>query len=99
MIVASPTPFHTSTRAMDSRAYDGSVSQAGPEMPTAPRDWLMIPRDGFISTWKVMPTPMALTSTGKNITERRKSRPTIRDVSSTASSMPMTTFAPDVTTP
>ena len=58
----------------------------------------MAPCVGCISTWKAMPTPTVLTSTGKNATERRKVRPMIGPVSSRASAMPRTTLSPQVTT-
>ena len=51
-----------------------------------------------MNTWKVMPTPMVLTSTGKNTTQRRNPRATIWEVSSTASSSPRTTFEAEVST-
>ncbi len=45
-----------------------------------------------------MPTPIVLTSTGKNTTDRMNARPSTLDVSNTASSIPSTTFTPDVVT-
>src|SRR5919106_4772435 len=99
MTVASPTPFHTSTNATDSSAYEGSVSQPGPSIPNTASVSLITPPNGSISTWKVIPMPIVLTSTGKNTTERRKPRAMICEVSSTPSSSPSTTLSPDVTTP
>ena len=96
--VASPTPFQTSTRATDSRANLGSTSQAGPLMPIAARDLLMRPADGSMRTWKVRPTPMVLTRTGKKTTERRNPLAIIGEVSSSANAMPRTTLSPQVTT-
>ena len=58
----------------------------------------MAPCVGCMSTWKVMPTPTVLTSTGKNATERRKVRPTMGPVSSRARAIPRTTLSPEVTT-
>ena len=43
MTVASPTPFHTSTRAMENIARLGLVSQPGPSMPTAASALLIRP--------------------------------------------------------
>src|SRR5690606_29091836 len=57
------------------------------------------PPNGSISTWKVIPTPIGLTSTGKNTTERRNPRAMICEVSSTPNSSPSTTLRPEVTTP
>ena len=68
MTVASPTPFQTSTRAMEKMARLGLVSQP---MSAPPSSWLISPRSGFIKTVKVSPMPTALTSTGKKMTERR----------------------------
>jgi hypothetical protein len=96
--VASPTPFQTSTSATDSRANLGSTSQAGPLMPMRARDLLMTPADGSMRTWKVRPTPMVLTRTGKKTTERRYPRPMIGEVSSSANSIPKTTLSTKVTT-
>ncbi len=95
--VASPTPFQTSTIATDSSAVFGSTSQAGPWMPMVARTWLTSPLVGFSSTWKVIPTPMVLTRTGKKLTERRKPRPISWEVRSRASSRPTMTFTPEVT--
>ena len=58
----------------------------------------MSPSVGFISTENVIPTPTTETSTGKNTTLRRYPRPMICEVSSTPSSIPRTTFAPEVST-
>ena len=96
--VARPTPFHTSTRATDSRANLGSTSQAGPSMPIKPSDSLMRPADGSMRTVKVRPTPMVLTSTGKKATERRNPLAMICEVSGWASRIPSTTLSPQVTT-
>jgi hypothetical protein len=71
MTVASPTPFHTSTRAMENNARLGLVNQPGPSMPTTASALLIRPFSGFIKTVKVSPTPMVLTNTGKKTTERR----------------------------
>ena len=46
----------------------------------------------------VRPTPIVLTSTGKKTADRMNARPITLDVSSTASSIPSTTFRPDVVT-
>src|SRR4029453_5968769 len=94
MTVASPTPFHTSTRGMEKIARLGLVSQP----MSLPSIWLISPRSGFIKTVKVSPTPTALTRTGKKMTERRYPRAMIFDISSRASAMPMTTLSPEVTT-
>ena len=58
----------------------------------------MRPMSGCISTVNVRPTPIVLTRTGKKTAERMNDRPMTLDVSRTASSMPRTTFVPDVTT-
>ena len=97
--IASPTPFQTSTRATDSRAICGSVNHFGPVRPTSPIAALMSPFVGCIITLKVMPTATKLTSTGKNTIERTVPfRPRCRDVTSSASAIPSTTFRPEVTT-
>ena len=59
----------------------------------------MSPCSGFIRTVKAIPTPIVLTRTGKNTTERRKPRAASCEVRNTASSIPSTTLSPDVTTP
>ena len=66
--------------------------------PNTDRAWLMTPFWGFMSTWKVMPTPTVETRTGKKTTERRYPRPTIWEVSRMPSAIPSTTLAPEVTT-
>ena len=58
----------------------------------------MRPTSGSISTVKVRPTPIVLTSTGKKTAERMNARPITLEVSSTASSIPRTTFMPEVVT-
>ena len=55
------------------------------------------PLVGSSKTWKVMPTPIVLTSTGKKLTDRRKPRPMIWEVSSRANNRPKMTFKPEVT--
>ena len=60
-----------STSATENSASFGLVSQPGPLMPTSPSALLIRPFSGFISTVKVSPTPIVLTSTGKKTTERR----------------------------
>ena len=59
----------------------------------------MTPCVGCIMAVKVMPTPIVDTSTGKKMTDRRKPRAMIGEVSMTPSSSPSTTFAPEVTAP
>src|ERR1051325_9523124 len=87
-----------STSATENSASLGLVSQPGPWIPTAPSASLIRPVSGFISTVNVSPTPIVETSTGKNTTERSQPRATSCEVSSTASSIPSTTLAPDVIT-
>ena len=58
----------------------------------------MSPASGSISTVNVRPTPIVLTSTGKKTAERMNARPITLDVSSTANSIPSTTFMPEVVT-
>ncbi len=96
--IASPTPFHTSTRATDSSAIWGSVSHFGPVRPTRPMVELMSPSVGCISSLNVMPTATVLTSTGKNTIERRVPLSLMRDVTRTPRAIPRTTFNPLVTT-
>ncbi len=50
MTVASPTPFQTSTRAIEKMAKLGLVSQPGPSMPTTASALLIRPYSGFIRT-------------------------------------------------
>ena len=57
----------------------------------------MSPFVGCIITLKVMPTATMLTSTGKNTIERIVPLRWIRDVTSSASAIPSTTFDPLVT--
>ncbi len=65
-------------------------------MPTAASALLIRPASGSISTVNVRPTPIVLTSTGKKTAERMNARPITLEVNSTASSIPSTTFMPDV---
>ena len=58
----------------------------------------MRPLEGCIRTANVMPTATVLTRTGKKMSERSRSRNQIDEVSSVASSSPMTTLRPLVTT-
>ena len=67
-------------------------------MPTAASALLMRPTSGSISTVNVRPTPIVLTSTGKKTAERMNARPITLEVRSTASSIPSTTFSPEVVT-
>ena len=59
----------------------------------------MSPTSGSSSTVNMMPTPIVLTSTGKKTTDRMNALPMTLDVNRTASSIPRTTFMPEVTNP
>ena len=77
----------------------GSVSHAGPSIPTDSRVVLMRPSDGCISTANVMPTATVLTRTGKKMSERSDvPEPDAATSAASPASSPMTTLRPLVTT-
>ena len=60
-----------SIAATENSARFGSTSQPGPVDADGSERVVDQAIDRVISTWKVRPTPTALTSTGKKTTERR----------------------------
>ena len=68
--IASPTPFHTSTRATDSRAICGSVSHFGPLRPTTSMRRLIRPFGRVHQHLECDADRDVLTSTGKKTIER-----------------------------
>ena len=66
-------------------------------MPMAARATLITPREGCISTAKVIPTATVLTRTGKKMIPRNSVLSRMLEVSSVASNRPMTTLRPLVT--